>query len=409
MKLILTLIGCIAAVSALPARFDGHQVLRTYPTSAEHVEKLVALGDTYDFWSTPKLNVPTDIRVDPVNNALLRQFLTKLGIKYEILIKDLQKRIYWESKSMGNSVNAAFDWTSYHSTTEIQNFLVDISAQHKDISEVITIGKSTEGRDLKLIRIGANGGTRKKAYFMDGGIHAREWISPAITTWFVNELLSNRNKYTALLNQVDFYILPVANVDGYEYTRSSSRMWRKTRSINSGSTCVGVDPNRNFDVEFGGPGTSSSPCSEIYKGEKAFSEPETKAIRDFVVSRGKTTADWKIYNAIHSYAQMILTPWGYTYDLPADYRKMRDLGDKAAAALKAVHGTQYKVGSVTEILSAGAGGSDDWAYGSGNFEYSYTIEVRDTGAYGFILPPQQIIPTAQETFQAVLTMANALI
>lgn len=47
---------------------------------------------------------------------------------------------------------------------------------------------------------------------------------------------------------------------------------------------------------------------------------------------------------------MILTPWGYTYDLPEDYSDLKSLGLAAAEALTAVHGTDYEVGSVTEIL-----------------------------------------------------------
>ncbi|CAG7816112.1 unnamed protein product [Allacma fusca] len=409
MKFIVVLACCIAAISAATVRYDGQEVLRTFPSSREQVDKLATLQETHDFWSAPRLNGPTDIRAGGVEKLELRKFLIQNEIKYEVLIDDVQQRIYWEAKSYSasanNSVNA-LTWTNYHTLAEIHTFLQDISNQHKDISEVINIGTSTEGRTLKLIRIGANGGTRKKAIFMDGAIHAREWIAPAVATWFVNELLTNRNKYTTLLSQVDFYILPVANVDGYEYSRTTDRMWRKTRSANSGSTCRGTDPNRNFATGYGGPGTSTNPCSEIYRGTRAFSEPETKAMSDFINNR--STANWIVYAALHSYSQMILTPWGYTYDFPPTYTELKNLGVRAANALTAVHRTSYEVGSITEILSPGSGGSDDWAYGSGNFRYSYTIELRDTGRYGFLLPASQIIPTAQETWEAVLVMANAM-
>ena len=42
------------------------------------------------------------------------------------------------------------------------------------------------------------------------------------------------------------------NPDGYEYSIDGDRMWRKTRTRIVGSQCVGIDPNRNFDVAFGG-------------------------------------------------------------------------------------------------------------------------------------------------------------
>jgi murein tripeptide amidase MpaA len=261
---------------------------------------------------------------------------------------------------------------------------------------------------MLVVRIGypSANGAPKKAYFADGGIHAREWVSPTIVTYAINELLNNRATHEELLRSVDFYFLPNANPDGYEYTRQSGgdRMWRKTRSNNGNNNCLGVDPNRNFNVAFGGDGTSPNLCSEIYKGPKAFSEPETKAMSDFINNRA--SADWRVYNAFHSYAQMILTPWGYTYSLPADYSDLKSLGNQAATAIKASAGKIYEVGSVTELLSPGAGGSDDWAKGSGNFKYSYTLEVRDTGAYGFLLPANQILPTARENFAAILVQAN---
>jgi len=61
-------------------------------------------------------------------------------------------------------------------------------------------------------------------------------------------------------------------------------MWRKTRSANNGA-CIGVDPNRNWGFRWGGEGASTSPCSETYRGPRPFSEPETAAIRDFILAR----------------------------------------------------------------------------------------------------------------------------
>ncbi|CAG7816110.1 unnamed protein product [Allacma fusca] len=401
------LVCCFAAVSGEIVRFHGHEVLRVYPETQGEVSSLKVLGNLYDFWTPPRLNRPTDIQVGGGDKKALRDFLTKNGIKYEVMIDDLEQIINLERMSNVKGTNA-FNLSAYNTLAEIHQFLDDISSQHPSLSEVIEIGKSTLGQPLRLIRIGANGGTRKKAYWIDGGIHAREWISPAVTVWTINELLTNNAKYSNLLEKVDFYILPVANADGYEFSRTSNRLWRKTRKNHSSIWgCIGADPNRNFDVHFGGSGTSSDKCSEIYRGPNAFSEPETAAMRDFIIARNSTTAEWKVYNSLHSYAQMILTPWGWTNALPDDYAKLRALGDRAAVALTAVHGTKYEVGSVTELLDAGAGGSDDWAYGSGLFEYSYTIEMRDTGRYGFVLPANQIVPTSEETFEAIRVMAES--
>ena len=70
------------------------------------------------------------------------------------------------------------------------------------------------------------------------------------------------------------------NPDGYEFTWNGDRMWRKNRNPNNGSSCKGVDLNRNYDAEWMHAGSSSSKCSSVYAGTSAFSEPESQAHRD---------------------------------------------------------------------------------------------------------------------------------
>ena len=72
------------------------------------------------------------------------------------------------------------------------------------------------------------------------------------------------------------------NPDGYEYSRSTDRMWRKNRRKNENSKCDGVDLNRNFDKGYGDY-SSDDPCQEDYRGPEAFSEPEARALRDYVL------------------------------------------------------------------------------------------------------------------------------
>jgi len=69
---------------------------------------------------------------------------------------------------------------------------------------------------------------------------------------------------------------------------------------------MGTDPNRNFGYEWGGAGASTNPCSETYRGENAFSEPETKALSDYITAIKDRV---KLYTAVHSYGQYWLYPW----------------------------------------------------------------------------------------------------
>lgn len=86
-------------------------------------------------------------------------------------------------------------------------------------------------------------------------------------------------------------------------------MWRKTRSTSheGADQCPGVDGNRNFDHVWGTLSQSSDPCSLIYEGPSAFSEPETRVIRDVVLQQLQRTS---LYISLHSYGNMFLYAWG---------------------------------------------------------------------------------------------------
>ena len=116
-------------------------------------------------------------------------------------------------------------------------------------------------------------------------MHAREWISPASVTYIINELVENRDAHGEAVKNVDWYILPVVNPDGYEYSHRADRLWRKNRKGGVGR-CAGTDLNRNFGYKWGGAGSSKEPCKEIYAGTGPFSEPETLAVSNFI--QGKT-------------------------------------------------------------------------------------------------------------------------
>lgn len=144
-------------------------------------------------------------------------------------------------------------------------------------------------------------------------------------------------------------------------------------------------------------GASSNQCAETYAGTSAFSEPETRALRDFLLS----TSDIKLYLTFHSYGQYLLYPWGYTSALPDDWQELQSLAEDVNAAISAVDGTQYTIGSSTNVLYAAAGGSDDYAKGVAGIALSYTIELPGGGNYGFNPPTTSILPVVTETWEGV--------
>lgn len=93
--------------------------------------------------------------------------------------------------------------------------------------------------------------------------------------------------------------------------------------------------------------------------------------------------------------------------MPPDYNDLETVGRKAAAAMKKAGGSVYTVGNSATTLYPAAGGSDDYAKALLKIKYAYTIELRDTGKYGFILPARYIIPTAKEALAAVEVVTEA--
>lgn len=100
-------------------------------------------------------------------------------------------------------------------------------------------------------------------------------------------------------------------------------------------------------------------------------------------------------------------PWGYDKRVPPDYMELDTIGRQAAAAMEKIGGSVYTVGNSASTLYPASGGSDDWAKALLKIKYTYTIELRDTGKYGFILPARYIIPTAKEALAAVELITEA--
>ncbi|CAL8071091.1 unnamed protein product [Orchesella dallaii] len=289
--------------------------------------------------------------------------------------------------------------------SEIEEFIHGLNSTDDITVSVEQIGTSYEGRNITAVKLSTSP-TNTKAILIDANIHAREWITSATATWIINELVSNPTQYSDVLDGVDYFIIPLINPDGYEHAQTVDRMWRKTRSVNAGSTCRGCDPNRNFPYQFGGEGTSSVPCSDIFKGNEALSESETKALSDYIQRLvADETVNVLAYLTFHSYGQLWLTPWGYTAGAyPEDHEEQISLGKAATEALAEINGTQYTYGTGADVLYGVGGASDDYAKISG-IKYSVTVEMRDEDEFGFVLPPDQIIPNAQEIMAAVREVA----
>ncbi|XP_041923222.1 carboxypeptidase B-like isoform X1 [Alosa sapidissima] len=407
---VLLLLGFVGIALAELTKFEGEQVFRLKPTTDEHVTliKDLARNMEVDFWSPESaelvtIDIDVDIHIPASHTSMVYTILNQSDMEHEILIEDLQAQI--EAQRDGPRVSPrSHTYTKYNSWDKIQAWITSITSANSNLMSRQVIGNTYEGRPMHLLKIGKQTGSTKPAIFLDCGIHAREWISPAFCQWFVKEAVSSYgtdSQMTSLLDQMDVYVLPVFNVDGYDYTWKSNRMWRKNRSINSGSSCVGTDLNRNFDAAWCTTGASSDPCSNTYCGTKPESEIESKNVANFIRSNKATI---KAYLTIHSYTQLLLFPYSYTFDLAADHAELMSVAQGASNALTSLYGTKYTAGPGATTIYPCAGISTDWAYDLG-VKYSYTFELRDEGRYGFLLPESQIKPTCEETMLAVKYIA----
>ncbi|NXS95466.1 CBPB2 Carboxypeptidase, partial [Jacana jacana] len=346
------------------------------------------------------------VKASSINS--IKAELRQLTIQYKVLIGDVQGLI--EKQTVNDTVNprrSSSYYENYHSMKEIYYWMEEVVKAHSDLLQKIYIGSSYEKRPLYVLKLSKSQEQHKSAIWIDCGIHAREWISPAFCLSFIGHAIHVRERdqtMTMLLEHFDFYVMPVINVDGYEYTWShpSNRLWRKSRSSHGNSKCIGTDMNRNFDARWCGEGASSYECHETYCGPYPESEPEVKAVARFIRDHKDTI---KAYITMHSYSQLVLFPYSYTREKSKDHDELGILAMKAAKAIQRTTKKIYKPGPGAQTIYLAPGGSDDWAYDLG-IKYSFTIELRDTGTYGFLLPPHEIKPTCLEALSAVKEIAR---
>uniref|UniRef100_A0A671KKN3 Carboxypeptidase A2 (pancreatic) n=1 Tax=Sinocyclocheilus anshuiensis TaxID=1608454 RepID=A0A671KKN3_9TELE len=334
------------------------QVLRINAESEDHIQILKELERDVDSGVSVK-SLLTYFNFRLITLSAVKDFLKKNNVPFTVMINNVQELLVREREEMVHNVEMerktkSFSFAAYHDLETIYNFMDTLVASHSNLISKVKIGSTYENCPMYVLK-------RKKTW-IDAGIPAREWISHATAVWLADRIATdfkeNRAPVPSILSQMDIYLMIVANPDGYVSTH---------RSATSNPKCHGVDLNRNWDAEFGGPGASDDPCAEDHCGPSAQSENKVKNMAGFIMSHG----NFKSFMTLHSYIK----------------------------ALNSWHGTVYKVGSIFHILQA-SGASVDWTYLLG-IKYSFAFELRDTGEYGFLLPADQIVSTARETWFAL--------
>jgi carboxypeptidase T len=371
---------------------------------------------------------------------------------------------------------------SYLNVAEVETALkLAAGPANASFTKLITLPHLTwEGRTCRAIRI-RRGGTAGGGVYLLGGVHAREWGSPDILINFVRELTDayrNGNGISQggmslgidevrdIVNTLDVVVFPQANPDGRHYSMTVDPMWRKNRRpVGPGEpTCAGgggdgpgVDINRNYDFLWDFPTkfspaapvvTSADPCSEIYRGPYAESEPETANVT-WLLDRSPTVS---YFIDVHSFGEDILYNWGddddqttdpamsfrnpgfdgkrgipnstptgdpekYREYLPGnDLNDLIGLGNVMRDAIRTAHGRQYSVKGAVGLYPT-SGTSDDYAYSRSFLDArkpkvrGYTVEwgpQRSSIPKSFHPDYPDMVPIIEEITAGLLAFCSAV-
>merc|ERR1719330_814411 len=266
------------------------------------------------------------------------------------------------------------------------------------IATLETVGQSLQGRDMKIVRFRGEGYTAGgPRVFVTYNIHAREWITGMSGVYQVEHLIEKIRQEPSYLAGTKVVLMPMSNPDGFRYSTTTQRMHRKNMRVNSGSSCRGVDLNRNWNAYWAQGGSSSSPCSDTYHGPSAASEPETN-----VIAQVMSEAPQTVYIDVHAYSQLIITSYGYTTARNPRSAEYRSIGGLIQSAIRSAGGNTWREGPIAQVLYAASGSTVDYADKLGALGICFELRPAGSGGGGFALPAGDILPGARESFAGVM-------
>ena len=298
--------------------------------------------------------------------------------------------------------------SGYHSYDSMVDELNSLSEKFPDISVLYELGQSIENRSILAMKISDNPSLDEDEtkILVAGNHHAREIMTVEVPIFMINYFLVGYDKDAGIKEIVDnneLWFVPMANPDGHVIVETTDPYWRKNARDNNGDGVInyedGVDLNRNYGYTWGYDdyGSSPDPSSSSYRGTEAFSEPETRAIRDLVLEN-----NFSYVLDYHSYGGYILYPWGHIYGGTPDNAEFKDIANRFNEFLKY---PESHIGQIFDVMYYSNGDSIDWHYGEQtekNKIMAFGFELNPEG--GFAPDESYIQPTSEKQTMVLLDL-----
>lgn len=381
------------------SKYDGMTLLNLQPCSSpeETISQLMKAGCT--ILDEPRVYQLGCADAEVVCNGEIAE-LEKAGIA-NIVTEDAGA--FWRgssgvtaavAKGMGVASDFYSNWRDMDAQFGRVKAAVDSSG---GVATLEVAGQTTQGRDMHIVRMKGPGYTDGgKRLFITYNLHAREWITGMAGVYAVEHLVEKVKADPDYLAGTEVVLMPMANPDGFLYSTTTDRMHRKNMR-NISSSCVGVDLNRNFDAHWAQGGSSSNPCADTYHGPSAMSEIESNVIAGVMKE-----APMSVYIDVHSFTQLVITSPAWTKTRSARHTDYRHIGGSIQAAIKARHGLLFTEGPVATTLYVATGGTIDYADDRGALGVCLELRPPRFGGGNFAPRPNQILPSAEETYDGIL-------
>lgn len=266
----------------------------------------------------------------------------------------------------------------YSSYDDALEFLSLCAHNFPNYVKLNKIGQTWEKRDMVVVTVSENveQADEKPALFYTGTIHAREWIGIELCLGFIEYLINNLEynpQIQTLLKKTTLYMVPCVNPDGFEYSRNHFSFWRKNRRQNADGS-FGVDLNRNFSI---GYQASNQPSSNVYSGPEPFSEPETKALKNFVDSHSNIT----IALDYHSQGNVFFPAHDFRHEDTIDTTDMNILCANMAEEIRKVSAREYGIHQGKPPVKLISGSGREYYYSKGIIATVVEVGTRNISDY----------------------------